>query len=83
MEDIEAFLRTPKDWDELNNESRATTLVLSFIGYVARPKNIPEALLEKCVEAFNANRGKVQWEEKAVLEAIEEYYSSNQSALGD
>lgn len=59
-------LRTPKDWNEIDDDAKASTLVLSFIGYVARPINIPNDILEKCVEAFNNNRGKIEIEIEAV-----------------
>ena len=75
MEDFEGlkkFLMTSKDWTIMSNEDRANTLVLSFIGYVARPKNIPKETLEKCIEAFNNNRGKVEIEIEAVLKVLEE-----------
>ncbi len=59
-DDLMRVLNTPKDWNNLNNRDKADILVLSFIGMVARPKNIPEDVLEKCVDAFNNNRGKMQ-----------------------
>lgn len=64
------YLTTPKDWSEIKSEDRATILVLSFIGYVARPKNIPKDVLEKAVEAFNNNRGKVEIEIEEVNKVI-------------
>ncbi len=70
ISNIRKFLSTPQDWNELSDERKATTLVLSFIGYVARPKNIPKNILEKCVKAFNDNRGKTEKEIDAVLKVI-------------
>ena len=71
VDDIVRLLRTPRDWNKMDNTARADTLVLSFIGYVARPKNIPHDVLEKCIEAFNNNRGKVERETEAVLKVLE------------
>ena len=56
----------------MSNEDRASNLALSFIGMVARPKNIPEGILEKCIKAFNDNRGKVEWEIQAILKVLNE-----------
>lgn len=72
VEEVLKHLATPRPWAELDKERRAGVLVLSFIGYCARPSGIPEATLEKAIEAFNNNRGKVENEEKAVYEAIKE-----------
>jgi hypothetical protein len=69
-EDLKKYLSTPKDWAILNNEERAEALVLSFIGYITRPKNIPKDVLEKCIEVFNNNRGKVENEIEAVFKIL-------------
>ena len=70
--DLIKALNTPRDWNEMDNEQRASVLALSFIGYVVRPKNIPKDILEKCAKAFNDNRGKVEWETEAILKVLEE-----------
>jgi len=66
-DDLKKALLTPKDWTQLSNEERASTLALSFIGFIARPINIPKDILEKCCEAFNNNRGKVENEIESIL----------------
>ena len=71
-DDIQKILRTPKDWNKMDKKDQASTLALSFIGMIARPKNIPADLLEKCVEAFNNNRGKIEWEIQAIQEVLDE-----------
>ena len=70
-DDLKNFLNTRKDWNKLSNENRANILVLSFIGYVVRPKNIPKETLEKCVKVNNNNRGKTETEVDAVLKVLE------------
>lgn len=72
IDDILKELKTPKDWNTINPKDRANILVLSFIGYVARPKNIPKETLEIAIEAFNNNRGKVEKEVEAVEQAFKE-----------
>ena len=72
-EDILKAFRTPEDWNKMNNARRANSLVLSFIGSVVRPKNIPANVLKKCVEAFNKNHsGKIEKEIDTVFEVLEE-----------
>ena len=44
-DDLKKALLTPKDWTQLSNEERASTLALSFIGFIARPINIPKDIL--------------------------------------
>lgn len=70
--DINDVLRTPKDWNTIPGGDKASTLALSFINMIAIPKNIPKDLLEKCVEAFNSNRGKFEWEVQAIQEILDE-----------
>lgn len=72
IEDIEKQLRTPRDISKDDLEDQANTLTLAFIGYIAIPIGISKELLEKCCEAFNNNRGKVEWETEAVLKVLEE-----------
>jgi hypothetical protein len=66
FEDLKKYLLTPKDISQMPTERQATIIVLSFIGYIARPTGISEELMAKCAEAFNAHRGKVEWEIEAV-----------------
>ena len=70
VEDLIKNLSTPKDWNDIKAEDKASILTLSFIGYIARPKNIPQDILEKAVEAFNNNRGKVEIEIEAVEKVL-------------
>ena len=73
LKDLIKSLSTPRDSSTMDNKTLAGLLTLSFIGYCARPSNIPKPLLEKCIEAFNANRGKTEIEEEAVYNAIVAY----------
>ena len=75
--DLNNVLRTPKDWNTIHGGDKASTLALSFIDMVARPINIPEDLLEKCIEAFNNNRGKFEWEVQAIQEVIDDSHSQS------
>lgn len=70
IDDLKRSLMTPKDSTKMTDDSFACALVLSFIGYVARPSGIDKDLLEKCVKAFNENRGKVESEALAVEKVI-------------
>jgi len=73
IENLRKILATPKDWNEIKPEDRAGELVLSFIGYIARPKNIPKDILERAVKAFNeCTTGKIEKEIEAVDRAINE-----------
>ena len=74
--DLEKFLLTPQDSTKMPDEVFATNLVLSFIGMVARPSNIDSELLQKCCDAFNGNRGKVEKEIEVVKEVITEWRKS-------
>jgi hypothetical protein len=69
---IEKQLRTPRDISNDSLEKQANTLTLAFIGFIAIPTGISKELLEKCCEAFNNNRGQVEWEEEAVLKVLKE-----------
>ena len=70
MDDVLKYLKTPKDWNKLDINAKADTLALSFIGMVARPKNIPRDVLKKCIKAFSNNRGKFEKEIAAILEVL-------------
>ena len=63
-------LRKPKDISAMDTERQASLLVLSFIGYIARPTGISKELMKKCIDAFNNRRGKVEWEIEAVMEVL-------------
>jgi hypothetical protein len=75
--DLEKFLLTPQDSTKMPDEIFASTLVLSLIGMVARPSNIDSELLQKCCDAFNGNRGKVEKEIEVVREVIAEWRKSH------
>ena len=75
--DLEKFLLTPQDSTKMSDEIFATTLTLSFIGMVARPSGIDNELLQKCCDAFNANRGKVEIEIEKVKGVITEWRESH------
>ena len=70
IEGLTKFLLTPQDSTKMPDEIFATSLTLSFIGMIVRPKNIDPELLQKCWEAFNANRGKTEIEIEKVKEVI-------------
>jgi len=72
VEDLEKYLRTPRDISNDSLEKQAITITLAFIGFIAIPTGISKELLEKCCEAFNNNRGQVEWEEEAVLKVLKE-----------
>jgi hypothetical protein len=74
---LEKILLTPQDSTKMTNEIFATTLVLSFIGMVARPAGIDSELLQKCCDAFNAKRGKVETEIEVVKNVITEWRKSH------
>jgi len=67
------FMGTPQDSTKMNDYTFASTLVLSFIGYLARPSGIDPELLEECIDAFNSNRGKTEIETKVVQKVITEW----------
>lgn len=69
-EDLKKHLSTPKDISMKSNEDKAAILTLHFIGYLAKPIGIDDILYRRCLEAFNNNRGKVEWEEEAVLKIL-------------
>jgi len=63
----------PIDISQKDNNMKASTLALSFIGYVAKPVGISEELYQKCVEAFrNCNAGKIEKEIEAIQKVLEE-----------
>ena len=72
VEDLGRYMSTPLDWNAIEENRRAGILVLSLIGYLARPKDIPEGVLKRCIEAFNNNRGRVEKEEEAIQEVLNE-----------
>jgi hypothetical protein len=63
---------TKKDISSLPKEEQAKIIALHFIGYLAKPKGINEELYIKCLIAFNANRGKVEEETKAIEIVLKE-----------
>jgi hypothetical protein len=71
-DDIEKFLRTPRDISSMTLEEQANIITLAFIGFNAMPTGITKELLEKCCEAFNNNRGQYEWEVEAVLKVLQE-----------
>lgn len=76
IKEFEKHMRTPRKWDNIHNESKASILVLSFIGFLARPSGIPSDVLKDAVEAFNSNRGQYEWEYDAVEKAIKKYLTN-------
>jgi len=70
IDDLKKFLAISKDISNESNEEKAGILALHFIGYLAKPIGISDTLYKKCVEAFNDNRGKVEWEIKAILKIL-------------
>lgn len=78
-EELLKVLRTPVDISQKSNEEKAGTITLFFIGYIAKPIGISDELLQKCVEAFNDNRGKVEWEIAAVLKVLNSTKENNEA----
>lgn len=70
LEDVKKQLRTPFDVTGKTPHEKASLLCLSFIGYVARPKGLTEQEIRVAVDAFNNNRGKIEWEIEAVEKAL-------------
>ena len=60
------------DISQFPPDNKAEVLALSFIGYMAKPIGISEELYKKCLKAFEDNRGKIQQEKDAILQAIED-----------
>ena len=77
IKDLKKFLATPRDISNKTNEEKAGVLTLHFIDYLAKPKGIDDKLYEKCVRAFNDNRGKIEWEIEAVLKVLDENGKNN------
>lgn len=71
VEDLKRFLAKPQDISQESNEEKAETLVLHFIGYLAKPIGIEDVLYQKCIKAFNDNRGKVETEIATVLKVLD------------
>lgn len=71
IEDLKRFLAKPMDISQKSNEEKAETLVLHFIGYLAKPIGIEDAFYHKCIKAFDDNRGKVEIEIAAVLKVLD------------
>ena len=72
VDDLIEHLKKPRDLSNASLEDKAGILTLHFIGYVAKPIGVSDAVYKKALEAFNNNRGKVEWEEAAVLKALQE-----------
>jgi len=72
IDDILNQLKTPRDISKLSLEEQASIITLFFIGYIVKPIGISDELLKKCGETFDKNRGKVEWEEAAVLTILKE-----------
>lgn len=70
IEDIEKYLKTPRDLTNESIESQASILTIHFIGFIVKPKGISEDLYKKCLHAFNNNRGKTELEEKAIFDVL-------------
>jgi len=72
MSDFE-LMSSPREWNDiLDNADRATLLCLHFIGGVKKPFNIPEPLYNKCLEAFENNRGHFESEHFAIYKILED-----------
>lgn len=71
-DELRKILNISRDWNKMDNKSRASTLVLSFIKNTVPPKNIPLNVLADCLEAFNNNRGKFEIEVQSILEVLNE-----------
>ena len=71
-EDIKKFMATPVDISQENDFKKSSTLALHFIGYLAKPIGISEELYQKCLQAFNNNRGKTETEAKAIFDVLTE-----------
>lgn len=78
MKELNKFLNTPKDISNLDIDEQSEILTLFFIGYIAKPIGISDYLLEKCVEAFNNNRGKIEREQQAIFKVLK-----NNNSKGD
>ena len=68
--DLKNFLSTPKNLEGESLETKALALTLHFIGGLPKPYGLTDGIYERCLEAFNANRGKFEWEEAAVYKAL-------------
>ena len=73
VEDLKKYLATPRDISKEPVEKQACHITLYFIGYVAAPLGIQKEVLQACRDAFNANRGKTEIEEAAVLKVLREF----------
>ena len=71
VEHLLSVLKTPKDISKMSNRDKASIIALYFIGYVAKPTGISDVLLQKCADAFNDNRGKVEKEIESVFKILE------------
>lgn len=70
VEALKNQFRTPKDLSGMSIEDQSNLLSLHFIGYFAKPTGITDELYNKCIEAFNSHRGKVEWEQEAILKVL-------------
>lgn len=78
-EDLLKFLGTPKDISKLPLEEQANIIALHFIGYLARPTGISEEVYLRCLVAFNAHRGKVEWESEAIAKVLKKYQKEDKN----
>jgi hypothetical protein len=73
LDALKKYLSTPKDISKESLEKKSTTICLWLIGYIAKPIGVSDEILEKCCEAFNKNRGKVEYEEEAIFNVLKSY----------
>ena len=61
--------------DIANNslERQARILLLRFAVHFDKPTGMPEELYKECLSAFNSHRGKVEWQEDAILKVLQNY----------
>lgn len=68
--ELEEHLRKPVDFNSLPDTDKAGILTLHFIGFIAKPLNVPDDVYKAAAEAFDSHRGKTEWEEEAVAKAL-------------
>ena len=67
------YMSRPIDISKKTNDLKASTLALSFIGYVSKPTGISEELYQKCVKAFQeCVAGKIEREIEAIQKVLDE-----------
>lgn len=74
---LKDHLNKPQDISSKPLKDQADILTLAFIGMIAMPIGISKEVLEKCCEAFNNNRGQVEWEAEAILEVLKNEIKNN------